>query len=573
MPRSLILIPLLMLFLPSARPLHAQEAGEVIPEPASLVVTEGKIVTLDSRYPRAEALAVRGEWIVAVGTVEQIQPYIGPDTRVVDAGGRLVIPGFNDAHCHFMGGAKGLSQLNLYGVDSLEKVLELVEERVRKARPGEWITGNRYDHTLWGERWPTKEDLDRVAPDNPVRLTRASGHSSWVNSKALEIAGVTKETPDPEGGEIQRDPRTGEATGILLETAQRLVRPESSGLSPEQRRERDREALLDGFEHAAKLGVTSIQTSSDLQEMELVRELKEEGRLTLRWNGWLGLGRVEQLADRGIRSGQGDYWVRTGFLKGFIDGTLGDGTAVMFEPFEDRPDFYGLPQMSQEEMDRLVLLADRSGFQVGIHAIGDRGAHMVLDSYEKAAMVNGTSDMRHRIIHSQLLIPDDIRRYGALGVIPDMQPTHCTTDMRFAEERVGLERCKTAYAWRSLLDGGAVLAFGTDWSVEPLDPMRGVFSSVTRTNIQNMEPAEGWFPEQELTVWESIYYYTWGSAYAEHLENVKGTLAPGRLADMVIMDRDLFTIPPRQILDARVDRTIVGGRVVWDRSLGAYGTK
>jgi len=533
--------------------------------PATLVITNAKIATMDPQNPRAEAMAVNGETITAIGTVAEVAKYIGSSTRVIDANGRLVVPGFNDSHAHFGGGAAGLSRLNLYGVSSLEEVQRMVAERVAKAAPGEWITGSRYDHTLWGERWPTKEDLDKVAPNNPVVLTRASGHSSWANSMALRLSGVTKDTKSPPAGEVQKDPRTGEPTGILLETAQSLVRPRAPQQTPEQARERQKQTLLEGLQFAAELGVTSVQTGTSLPEMELIRELQKEGKLTLRWTGWFGLAQAEQLAKQGIVSGQGDDWVRVGFLKGFVDGTLGDGTAAMFEPFTDRPDFDGLPRMTQAQLDSAVLVADKLGFQVGIHAIGDRGVHMVLNAYEKAAQVNGTRNRRHRIEHAQLIKPADIPRFGQLGVVPSMQQTHATTDMRFAETRVGFDRSKTAYAWRSLLDTGATLAFGTDWSVEPLDPMRGVFSSTTRTNIQRMEPKEGWFPEQKLTMWESLYYYTYGSAYAEHMEQKKGRLAPGYFADLVVLNQDLFTIPVEQILQTRVDLTVVGGRVVYER--------
>ena len=549
------------------------QAQDAAPDAATFVITGGNIITMDDRYPRAEAMAVRGEWIVAVGSAADIEPYIGPNTTVLDARGRLVIPGFNDSHCHFAGGAALLRGLNLYGVASKQRVLELVAERVDMAQPGEWIQGSRYDHTLWGEStdWPTRQDLDSVSPENPVVLSRASGHSSWANSLALELSGITASTPDPHAGEVQRDPATGEPTGILLETAQSLLRIQREAMTGEARLRRQTNDMINGFRHAAQLGMTSIQTSSSLREMALVRQLQEDGALTLRWNGWLTLSAARQLAAQGVRTGQGDYWVRTGFLKGYIDGTMGDGTAAMFEPFSDRADFLGLPTMTQEELDEAVVFADRMGFQVGVHAIGDKGTNMVLNAYEKAAITNGTKNRRHRVEHAQIIHPDDLRRFGRLGVVPSMQQTHCTTDQRFVPGRIGYERSKTSYAWRSLLDGGAVLAFGTDWSVEPLDPMRGVFSSVTRTNIQEMEPKSGWFPEQKLSVWESIYYYTFGSAYGEHLEGVKGTLAPGRLADMVIMDRDLFTIDPAEILEAQVDYTIVGGRVVWDRANNKYG--
>ncbi len=554
------------------RPGVAQQQSQgARPAPATFVLTNANIATMDARYPRAEALAAVGEWIVAVGTVAEIQPYVGPDTRVVDVGGRLVVPGFNDSHAHFASGASRLRQLDLYGVASLEEVQRLVAEHVARAKPGEWITGSGYDHTLWGEAWPTKADLDAVAPSNPVVLRRTSGHSSWANSMALRLSGITKDTPNPDAGEVQKHPRTGEPTGILLETASGLLRIERPQLTPEERRAQRRDDLLAGFRHAAQLGVTSVQTGSSLDEMEFLRELRREGLLTLRWSGWLSLGAAPRLAEAGVRTAQGDHWVRVGFLKGFIDGTLGDGSAAMFEPFADREDFHGLPRMTQEEVTAQVLFADRMGFQVGIHAIGDKGVHMVLNAYEQAATVNGTIGMRHRIEHAQLIDPDDIRRFGQLGVVASMQQTHATTDMRFAELRVGRERAKTAYPWRSLLDAGAVLAFGTDWPVEPLDPMRGVFSSVTRTNIQEMEPKTGWFPEQKLSVWESIRHYTWGSAYGERLENVKGSLAPGRLADMVVLGRDLFTIPSEQILETTVDYTIVGGEVVWDRAAGRFG--
>jgi predicted amidohydrolase YtcJ len=550
--------------------LLALSAPLVAQQPATLVVTNAKIMTMDPRHPRVEALAARGEWIVALGTVAEIQKLVGPQTRIVDARGRLVVPGFNDSHAHFGGGSAGLRSLNLYGVNSLAEVQRLVAERVAKAKPGEWITGSRYDHTLWGTAWPRKEDLDKVAPNNPVLLTRASGHSAWANSLALKLSNITKDTPSPAAGEVQKDSKTGEPTGILLESAAGLVRVQRAQTTPEERRQRARDDLLAGFRFAAELGLTSVQSSSSLEELDLLRELQKQGKLTLRYDGWLPLASAQSLADQGVRTGQGDIWVRVGFLKGFIDGTLGDGTAAMFEPFADREGFLGLPRMTQEQLDSAVILADRLGFQIGIHAIGDKGSHMVLDAYEKAAARNGTHGMRHRVEHAQIIKPDDLGRFGQLGVIASMQQTHATTDMRFAETRIGVERAKTSYAWRSILETGGMLAFGTDWSVEPLDPMRGVFSSFTRTNIQRMEPKDGWFPEQRLTMWESIYYYTWGSAYAEHLENLKGSLAVGRLADLVVLDHDLVSVPAEQILQTKVDFTVVGGRVVWDRAAQHY---
>jgi predicted amidohydrolase YtcJ len=553
---------------PTAR-FGAQQPAAGPPSPASLVVTNAHIATMDPSQPRAEAMAVNGETITALGSAAAMRRYIGPSTRVIDAGGRLVTPGFNDSHAHFASGSAGLRSLNLYGVASLAEVQRLVAERVARAKPGEWISGSRYDHTLWGERWPTRQDLDAVSPNNPVVLSRASGHSVWANSLALKLSNITKDTPNPKAGEIQKDPKTGEPTGILLESAASLIKRQSPTLPAEERRARSRDDLLAGMRYAAALGLTSVQTSSSLTELATIRELQKEGRLTLRYTGWLTLGAARSLAAQGVRTGQGDDWVRVGFLKGFIDGTLGDGTAAMFEPFADRPDFVGLPRMTQEQLDSAVILADREGFQIGIHAIGDKGVNMVLNAYEKAARVNGTTGRRHRVEHAQVLIPTDVARFGTLGVVASMQPTHATTDMRFAETRLGLQRLNTAYAWRSLLQTGAMLAFGTDWAVEPLDPMRGIFSAVTRTNIQRMEPREGWFPEQKLSVWEGIYYYTYGSAYAEHMETRKGALSPGRLADFVILSDDLFTIAPERILRTKVDMTVVGGRVVFERAKAA----
>ncbi|MAG55175.1 MAG: hypothetical protein CMJ83_02685 [Planctomycetes bacterium] len=540
--------------------------GQSAGDPTDVMFVNGRVMTMDSRVPRADSVLVRGERIVAIGIEEDVRSAMRPGGKVVDLDGKLVVPGFNDSHSHFTGGSRLLRQLNLYGVDTLAKVLKLVKESVDRAQPGEWIYGSRYDHTLWGDRWPTKQDLDRVAPDNPVVLRRASGHSVWVNSLALKISGITSASKDPPAGEIQRDSKTRQPTGILLESAAGLVRGRRRGpqLTREQRRKRLEADLIAGFRHAARRGVTSVQTSSSLREMEVIRELKAQGKLTLRWTGWLPLRQAAWLGERGVVTGQGDNWVRVGFLKGYIDGTLGDGTAAMFDPFIDRPDFDGLPTMNQKKLDAMVVEADRLGFQIGIHAIGDKGVHMVLNAFERAARVNGTKDRRHRVEHAQVIHKDDLRRFARLGVIASMQPTHCTTDMRFAETRIGRLRCRTAYPWRSLLDSGAKLAFGTDWSVEPLDPMRGVYSAVTRTNIQRMEPKTGWFPEQKLTAWEAVYHYTVGSAYGEHLEDVKGSLAPGRLADFVVLDHDVFTIPHEKILETKVVMTVVGGKTVYD---------
>jgi predicted amidohydrolase YtcJ len=535
---------------------------------ADLVIRNATVVTVDPGKPRVGAVAVRGETILAVTSDRKVDQYIEEGkTRIIDARGKLVVPGFNDAHAHVMSGGKSLVNLDFRYVSDVSKIQSMVRERVRKSRPGELIRGRGWDHELFPDkRWPRKEVLDAEAGNNPVMLSRVDGHSVWVNSYLLRQSGIDRHTPDPSGGTIVRDPETGEPTGILKEKAVNLLVFSSDyALSEEDSLEQEREAMLLALEEARRCGVTSLQHLNG--NLDLLRDLKEEGLLTCRFTCqlWLTddpqkLARYDSL--RAVYPPENN-WVRAGYLKGFIDGTLGSGTALMFEPFSDDPDTRGLPQMEYGELEKRVVMADSMRFQIGIHAIGTRGNHWVLNAYEKARERNGTRDSRHRIEHAQILIPGDIPRFAALGVIPSMQPTHCITDKRFAEKRLGLERCGGAYAWRSLLDTEADVAFGTDWPVEPLDPLEGLYAAVTRKD-RNGKEGEGWFPEERLTLEEAIELYTAGAAYAEFMEDRKGRIKPGYLADMVIFDRNLFTIPPEEIMKARVVMTIVGGRVVYE---------
>jgi predicted amidohydrolase YtcJ len=417
--------------------------------------------------------------------------------------------------------------------------------------------------------WPTKELLDEVAPDNPVVLSRADGHSSLVNSYVIRASGITADTPDPPGGEIQKDPVTGEPTGIFKEQARGLlsygaVEVERTPAEEEARRRQGWDQML---EHTRRLGITSIQHAGG-GNGELYQQMMDEGRLTVRVDvdGRLTadperLDRYEELRERYPQDGN---WIRFGYLKGFMDGTLGSGTALFFEPFEDEPDKAGLPMMSYEEMEERVVASDARGFQVGIHAIGTKANNWILNAYRKAGEVNGVRDSRHRSEHAQVLIDEDIPRFAELGVVASMQPTHCITDKRFAEKRIGRERSRGAYAWRRLLDAGAHIAFGTDYSVEPLNPMEGLYAAVTRKDRLG-EEGDGWFPDQKLTMEKAIELYTLGSAYAQFMEDRKGMIKEGYLADMVILDRDLMTIPEEEIMQTRVDHTIVGGRVVYIR--------
>jgi len=530
-------------------------------EKADLIIKNAKVFTANDAGPWAEAVACKSGKIIAVGTERDIAKFAGPATKVLDVQGRLVIPGLIDAHTHFSSGGRSLISLSFRGVNTIAKVQEMVAAKIKELAPGALVSGSEYDHTLFpGGNWPTKDDLDKVSPDNPVVIRRVDGHSIWVNSSALKRSGITGDTKDPFGGEIFRDPKTGEPTGILTEAATGMIRVGGGEVksTPEQ-------DILRGLKHAARLGLTGVHTDSDLTEIELYNKLKAEGRLSLRVYAWLPVEGLDSYIRKGIHQGQGDDMVRVGFQKVFIDGTLGSGTALMFAPFSDEPGKSGLPQMPEAELDALFEKAQAKGYQTGTHAIGDKGVNWVLNAVERARKKFGTKDLRHRIEHAQIIVPADVPRFKELGVIASMQPTHCTTDMRFCAQRVGQERSKSAYIWRTLLDNGAKIAFGSDWPVEPLDPMRGLYSAVTRKNIEGDFPDGGWFPEQRLTMEEAIKLFTSGSSYASFEEDIKGTLEPGKLADMVVLTKDLFTIAPREILTTEAAYTILGGRIVFEK--------
>ncbi len=529
---------------------------------ADFVVLNGRVFTADDAKPWAEAVAVTDGRITAVGSTSEIQRLMGEGTTVLDVKGRLVLPGLIDAHVHFASGGKSLASLTFRGADSIARVQELVAAKIKELPPGTPVYGSQYDHTLFpGGRWPDKEDLDTVSPDNPVVIERVDGHSVWVNSLALKQSGITRETKNPFGGEVLKDPQTGEPTGILTEEAEGLLR--IKGQPPSSTPEED---ILRGLAHAASLGLTGVGTSSDLQELEVWKKIEKDGKLTLRAYAWLPVDEMDECIRRGIRQGQGDDLLKTGFLKMFIDGTLGSGTALMLAPFADEPSKSGLPQYPYPVFAALVDKAWANGFQIGVHAIGDKGVRWVLDAVEAAEKKHGPRDLRPRIEHAQIIDPQDVPRFAALGVIASMQPTHCTTDMRFCEKRVGLERSKNAYIWRSLLDAKARLAFGSDWDVEPLDPMRGLYSAVTRKNIEFDTPEGGWFPDQRLTMAEAVKLFTVGAAYASFDEKDKGQLRPGMFGDMVVLSKDLFAIPPKEILTTKAVWTILGGKVVYKKS-------
>ncbi|MEA3421180.1 MAG: amidohydrolase, partial [Acidobacteriota bacterium] len=528
-----------------------------------------KIVTIDNGNPRAEAVAIKGEFIIAVTSNKKIEQYIEDGTtEIIDAKGRLVIPGLNDAHIHFTSGGQSMMNLDFRYVHDVKTIQKMVAEKVAQSKPGEMISGRGWEHeTFPDKKWPTKEILDAVAPDNPVRLSRADGHSVWVNSYVIKRSGITKDTPDPLNGTIVKDPVTGEPTGIFKEGASRLLKIESAvKLTPQEQQERNDRALELALDAARRTGVTSIQQLNG--EYNRFQRFKDEGKLTLRVTFNMAMPSDEAALKKLDKLRQlfpkENNWIRFGYLKSFIDGTLGSGTALMFKPFEDDPSTSGLSMMPYEEFERRIVSADAMGFQTGTHAIGTKGNNWVLNAIEKAQQVNEKRDSRHRSEHAQILIDSDIPRFAEFSVIASMQPTHCITDKRFAEKRIGLERCKGAYAWQRLLDAGVHIAFGTDWPVEPIDPLEGLYAAVTRKDRAG-EEGEGWFPDQKLSMEKAIGLYTLGSAYGEFMEGRKGMIKEGYLGDMVIFNNDLMTIPHDQIMSSKVDLTIVGGKIVYKR--------
>ena len=538
-------------------------------EKADLIIINGKVFTNDPEKPFTEAVAIKGEFIIAAGSSEEISAKSQDGlTKVIDAGGKLVLPGFNDAHVHF--GPLDPDYVELRYITDPNVITIRVKEQVAKSKPGELIRGGHWEHEMFTDKqWPTKDLIDKVSPDNPVVLSRTDGHSVLVNSWVLKASGITKDSPDPYGGEIVKDPVTGQPTGILKENAENLIKTGEVKIarSAEELKDREWQGYLRAMKEARELGVTSIQNAGGAEFADYIR-LKDAGELTSRID--IGATVTDDTSRlEAYKKMIADYpssgnWVRFGYLKGFIDGTIGSGTALMFEPFNDDPSTSGLSMMSYEQLEKTIISADKMGFQIGIHAIGDKGNNWVLNAYQKAREVNGVRDSRHRIEHSQVLEQNDIPRFAQLGVIPSMQPTHCITDKRFCEKRIGTERSRGAYAWNSLKKTGARLAFGTDYSVEPLNPMEGLYAAVTRKDRMG-EDGEGWFPQEKLTMEEAIYYYTVGSAYAQFMEDRKGMIKKGYLADVVILDKNLFSIPQNEIMKTKVDCTIMGGKVVFER--------
>ncbi len=511
-----------------------------------------------SVHGRVQAIAVSSGKISAAGPNDEIQKLKGPKTQIIDLGGHFVMPGFNDAHVHL--GSGGFEKLNvdLVGSKSLDDMKQRIAVRVKTAGPGEWIVGRGWDHTLWAEqKTPIKADLDSVTGDHPAIFNRVDGHIAIANTAALKAAGITAQTPDPHGGKIDRDDK-GEPTGILRETAMGLVGEKIPAPTMAQRRKAAELALQDAASH----GITSAQDNSDWEDFLTYEQMEKEGKLTLRIAEWLPFDApIEQLIKMRQHHSGSDSMLHTTMLKGFMDGSLGSRTAAMLAPYDDDPKNAGIPRYEQDKLNTMAAERANDSFQIGFHAIGDRGARMALDAFAYAEQKSNKKDLRFRIEHDQVIAPEDFKKFKALGVIASVQPNHLLTDMNWAESHIGPERAKHSYPWKEFEDNGIPLAFGTDYPVEPITPFRGLYAAVTRKNEAGTKE---YYPEQKLTIDHAIYAYTIGAAYAEFAEEKKGQLQPGMLADFVVLDRDITKVAPPEILKTRVLRTVVGGKTVYE---------
>ena len=533
------------------------------PRTADIMITGGVVWTgLSSGGPQRGAVAIARGKILAVGDSAELARYVGPRTEVVRADGGLVLPGLADAHTHFTDGGFQLASLDLRDAATPQEFVRRIAAFAQTRKRGEWILGGDWDHTLWrGAPLPRHEWIDSVTPDNPVFVNRLDGHEALANAAAMKAAGVTRGTAAPAGGEIVRDARTGEPIGIFKDRALDLIGRAIPPPSPEQRDS----ALARALAHAASLGVTATaHMSASWEDLASYRRLERAGRLTLRVAVYLPLESWRTVADTVGRLGPGDDWVKIGGLKGYMDGSAGSRTAYFFQPYSDSAGYSGLLQHPEADMRQWIGAADAAGLQIAVHAIGDRANAILLAIYDSVARAHGPRDRRFRVEHAQHLRPEDISLFGKLGVIPSMQPYHAIDDGRWVQQRIGPERIKTTYAFRTLLDTGAKLAFGSDWTVAPLDPILGVYAAVTRRTLDGKNPG-GWVPQQKITVAEALRAYTVGSAYATFDEAKRGVLAPGYDADVVVIDRNLFTLPPDSLDRARVRYTIVGGKVVFRR--------
>lgn len=529
-----------------------------IAQSPDVMYTNARIWTGHLDQPWAEALAVAGEEILAVGSAEEVKAVRGDATRVVDLEGRFVVPGFIDAHTHFLTGGFQLASVDLRDADSPEEFARRMGAFAETVPTGRWITGGDWDHERWGGDLPRRAWIDSLTTEHPVFVNRLDGHMALANTKTLTLAGITRETPDPEGGTIVRDSATGEPTGVLKDEAMNLV----YAVMPPPTEEALDEALERAIQHALSLGVTQIHDVGSFggwTDLATFQRAKEAETLGLRVYSIVPLATWKRLDNYVAENGLGDDWLRWGGLKAFVDGSLGSTTAWFYDPYDDEPETAGLVVTDTTVLRDQILQADARGLHLVIHAIGDRANDWLLDRYAEATATNGSRDRRFRIEHAQHLSPEAIARFAQLGVVPSMQPYHVIDDGRWAEKRIGPVRVQTTYAFRSLLDAGANVAFGSDWTVAPLNPLEGLYAAVTRRTLDGATP-DGWVPAQKITIEEALRAYTTANAYAGFQDERLGTLEAGKYADFVVLSENLFEIDPVAIPNVQVLRTVIGGQ-------------
>jgi predicted amidohydrolase YtcJ len=537
---------------------EAESRGEA---PSATIVT-GKIWTADPAKPWADAVAIKGDRIAAVGSRDEAEQAAGEGSKAIDAGDGLVVPGMIDAHIHLIGGGLHLTSVQLRDAKTREEFVRRVGEFAKKMPAGAWITGGDWDHTVWGGEMPDRAWIDAVTPDTPVWISRLDGHMALANTAAMEAAGVGDDVKDVDGGEITRD-ADGRPTGIFRDNAMGLI----ERVAPAPTLAQQLDAAVAAMDYLAARGVTAVHHMGTWQDLEVFRVAQRRGFLKVRIYACTPLHEWQRLANEIKQRGRGDEWLNIGGLKGYVDGSLGSHTAALLEPFDDAPKDRGLLVNSAEDLETWTAAADAAGLQVAVHAIGDRANRLQLDVFERVAKQNGPRDRRFRIEHAQHIAPEDVARFGKLGVIASMQPYHAIDDGRWAERLIGAQRSETSYAFRSLLDSKGVLAFGSDWYVAPATPLEGIFAAATRRTLDGKHP-DGWVPAQKISVEEALRAYTSDAAFAAFSEKSLGSLQAGKLADLVVLDRNLLETPGEDLAKAGVVLTMVGGRVMYDAKPG-----
>lgn len=522
----------------------------------------GKIYTVNEKQPLAETVIVEKNKIIFVGSNDEAKKLIDANTNIVDLKGKLMLPGFIDDHVHLISGGFYLLGIDLRPANSTTEFRKILKAYVDKY-PNKWITGGYWDHEKWEKNeLPTKEMIDDISSNTPVFVERLDGHMGLANSYALKLAGITKDTESPEGGLVVKDPKTGEPTGVLKDNAMSFV----YNIIPAAKFEENYEAALAALNEAKKLGITSVHDITYDDALDVFNKLKDEGKLTCRIYTRMPIVEYSKLVEKNIQVGFGDNFIKMGSLKAFADGSLGSSTAWFFDKYNQDTTTYGLPMdiITNGSMEKWCMDADKNHLQISVHAIGDRANAYMLDLYEKIIKENPKWDRRFRIEHAQHIRFEDIHRFADLGVIPSVQPYHCIDDGVWAEKRIGPERIKYAYPFKSFLDAGAKLCFGTDWYVAPLNPLLGLYAAVTRRTLDDKNP-DGWIPEQKISIEDAIKCYTLNSAYAAFEENIKGSIEVGKLADLIVLSDDILTIDPVKIKDASVDMTILDGRIIYKK--------